>query len=471
MLKITGLGFGEYDFLSVGAVRAFEEADAVVLQTEKTPCAAEIRKKAKEFYTLDCFFEEAQDFGELYRRAADFIAELSAQKNVVFGILGNLQGNGFTAALRRKTGFEVLAGTSFESAALGFSGKYMEISGFQSAAARDLDQLYLDSSCALVVTEIDNPLLASEVKLFLGEYYNDEAEAVWVCGREHRTIPLHKLDAQADYGGGAAIVLPALRDTRRDRYTFGDLLQIMDRLRARDGCPWDLEQTYETLRQYVLEEAYEVVCAVDQKDPAALADELGDLLLQVVFNAQIGKQRGDFNIADVTSNICTKLISRHPHIFGDIKVHSAEDVLVNWEAIKRGEKGLGNTTQAMEDVPAGMSALMRANKIQKKAAQVGFDWNNAGEALAKIKEETLELEAEIKDGSASDMEGEAGDLLFAVVNVLRLLKINPEVALARANQKFIDRFRYVEQKAGANLSLMSLAEMDAIWDEAKRLGL
>lgn len=470
MLKVTGLGCGEYDFLSIGAARAFEEADAVILQTEKMPCAQEIRKRAKEFYTLDSFFDAAQDFDTLYGQAADFIAEASAQKDVVFGVLGSLHANGFVAALRGKTDFEVIAGTSFESEGLGFSGKYMEIGPYQSAAARDLKKLHPDSSCALVVTEIDNPLLASEVKLFLSEYYDDETDTVWVCGSTHRKIPLHELDRQTDFGAGATAVLPSLKDMARERFTFGDLVDIMDRLRGRDGCPWDLEQTHETLRQYVLEEAYEVVEAVDQKDPAALADELGDLLLQVVFHAQIGKQRGEFNIADVTSNICSKMISRHPHIFGDTKARTADDVLVNWEAIKRTEKGLGNTTQAMEDIPLGMSALMRANKIQKKAAGAGFDWDNAGQALHKIKEETLELEAEMQSGRPEDMEGEAGDLLFAVVNVIRLLHINPEVALLRANRKFIGRFRYVEQKAGAKLTSMSLAEMDGLWDEAKRLG-
>jgi MazG family protein len=471
MLKITGLGCGEYDFLTIGAMRAFEEAEIVILQTDKMPCAKEIYQKAKEFYTLDSFFEKAQDFNELYGQAADFIAGRSAGKNVVFGVLGNLHANGFVAALKNKTDFEVIPGTSFEGEALCFSGKYVEIGAFQSVAARDLKKLHLDSSCALVVTEIDNPLLASDVKLFLTEYYDDETGISWVCGRDSRKIALQELDLQTNFGTGASIVLPALKDTARVRFTFGDLVDIMDRLRGRDGCPWDLEQTHETLRQYVLEEAYEVVQAVDQNDPVALADELGDLLLQVVFHAQIGKQMGNFNIADVTSNICSKMINRHPHIFGDTQVGSSEDVLVNWEAIKRSEKGLGSTTQAMEDIPLGMSALMRANKIQKKAAHAGFDWDNAGQALEKIKEETVELEAELQSGSKQDMEGEAGDLLFAVVNVLRLLHINPEVALVRANRKFINRFRYVEEKAGANLAVMSLAEMDVLWDDAKRLGL
>ncbi|MEI6100285.1 MAG: nucleoside triphosphate pyrophosphohydrolase, partial [Eubacteriales bacterium] len=322
-----------------------------------------------------------------------------------------------------------------------------------------------------IVTEIDNPLLASEVKLFLSEVYDDETQVVWVCGSRHKQLLLCELDREADFGTGVSVVLPPLKGTARIRYTFGDLLQIMERLRGRDGCPWDLEQTHETLRQFVLEEAYEVVDAVDKKDPAALADELGDLLLQVVFHAQIGKQRGEFDIMDVTSNICNKMISRHPHIFSNTLVRSSDDVLTNWEAIKRKEKSIENHTQAMEDIPAGMSALMRAYKIQKKAAQTGFDWKNAADAFEKIKEELGEFEDEMNSGNTADMEKEAGDILFAVVNVLRQLKINPEVALGRTSQKFINRFRYVEQKAGDDLGSLSLAQLDVFWDEAKSLGL
>jgi tetrapyrrole methylase family protein/MazG family protein len=213
------------------------------------------------------------------------------------------------------------------------------------------------------------------------------------------------------------------------------------------------------------------VHAVDTKDPAALADELGDLLLQVVFHAQIGSQRGEFDITDVLSNICSKMILRHPHIFGNVTVGGAEEVVTNWEAIKRGEKGLSTYSETMEDIPAGMSALMRAAKIQKKAAQAGFDWENAADAYAKVKEEVNEFEEEVKSRRMDDMESEAGDLLFAWVNVLRLMKINPEVALTRTNQKFISRFRFIEQNASSDLKNLTLKELDSLWEEAKRQGL
>lgn len=470
MLKMICLANGEYELLTVGAVRALAEADAVVLQTERAACAGRIRGEAKEFYTLDPIFETAQDYEELYEKAADFIAEMVSHKNVVFGVMGSLSANGFAAALRGKTALDVIPGASFESVAQSVAGKEMDIGAFQSIAAGDIRKLDLNSGAAVMVTGIDGFLVASEVRLFLEGYY-ENAEALLIDGRDTRRIPLEELDRQSGYGTGCTLVLPPLAGNERARYTFGDLVAIMERLRSPGGCPWDLKQTHETLRQYVLEEAYEVVEAVDKKDPDALADELGDLLLQVVFHAQIGRQRGEFDITDVTSNICAKMILRHPHIFGSVTVAGAEEVVTNWEAIKRTEKGHSCIAQTMEDVPAGMSALMRAYKIQKKAAQAGFDWEDAAGALEKAEEEVFELKDELSGGRLDTIETEAGDLLFAWVNVLRKAGINPEVALARATRKFTARFAFIERNAGADLKDLTLAQMDKLWEEAKKAGL
>lgn len=470
MLKIISLANGDYELLTAGALRAVAEAETVVLQTEKAACSQQIREEAKEFYTLDGFFESAGDFEELYEKAADFICGLASEKTVVFGVMGSLTASGFAAALRKRTAFEAVPGASFESVAQSIAGGYMDVGAFQSVAARDIGSLDLNSGAAVMVTGIDSPFAASDVKLFLEGYYED-AEGVLINGAEHRLLPLAELDRQPDYGTGCTLVLPALAGTGRTRYTFGDLLSIMARLRSPGGCPWDLKQTHETLRQYVLEEAYEVAAAVDEGDPASLADELGDLLLQVVFHAQIGRQSGEFDITDVVSNICRKLILRHPHIFGSVRVNGAEDVITNWEAIKRSEKGHSSTTQAMEDVPAGMSALMRAYKIQKKAAQVGFDWEQAAGALEKAREEEKEFMDECSGGDPDKIEAEAGDLLFAWVNALRKAGVNPEVALARATRKFTARFAFVEQNAGAELKDLTLAQMDELWEAAKKAGL
>ena len=470
MLKMICLANGNYDLLTMGALRALKEADAVVLQTEQAACAAQIARDAKAFYTLDRFFKEAQDFEELYANGAEFVCGLALEKTVVFGVMGSLTSNGFAAALRERTTFETVPGASFESVAQCIAGGHMDIGAFQSVAAQDIKTMDLDSFAAVMVTGIDGPLLASETRLFLERYYED-TKAVFINGEDSRLIPLAELERQPDFGTGCTLVLPALSKTERKRYTFGDLVSIMEKLRGPGGCPWDLKQTHETLRPYVLEEAYEVAAAIDEQDPDALADELGDLLLQVVFHAQIGSKRGTFDITDVASHICSKMILRHPHIFGNVTVNGAEEVVTNWEAIKRTEKGHNSTAQTMEDVPQGMSALMRAYKIQKKAAQAGFDWEDTAGAIAKIKEETAELESELAGTDTDRIEDEAGDLLFAWVNALRKAGVNPEVALFRATRKFTARFDWMERHAKDRFADLSLAQMDELWEAAKKAGL
>ncbi len=264
----------------------------------------------------------------------------------------------------------------------------------------------------------------------------------------------------------------------KDSYQFGELVDLLDFLRSPEGCPWDREQSHQSIQSSLIEEAWEVIDALACGDPLKFKDELGDVLLQVVFHAQIAKESGDFCIDDVVTNICRKLISRHTHIFGEDEADNPVDVLSTWEANKKEEKGLRSESDVLRDVPKRFPALIRAFKIQKKAANVGFDWPTVQGAEEKIKEETEELLALVhrqSDGLTAEREErileEAGDLLFAVVNTLRHLKIDPELALHKANEKFIRRFSAVEEKAtgvGKKLQEMSLEEMDALWEEAKK---
>jgi tetrapyrrole methylase family protein/MazG family protein len=258
---------------------------------------------------------------------------------------------------------------------------------------------------------------------------------------------------------------------KKERYDFQDLLDIMVRLRAPDGCPWDREQDHKSLKRYLIEEAYEVLEAIDEERPDKLCDELGDLLLQVIFHAQIAKENGQFDMGDVIHGISAKMINRHRHVFGDEEAETPDDVMVIWEKVKKSEKGHETQTQVLKDVPGNLPALMRSFKVQQKAAQVGFDWDDVKDALLKVKEEITELEDAYARGDSAKTEEELGDLLFAVVNVSRFMKVQPELALTATTNKFIRRFEYVETEAakqGRKLTEMSLAEMDALWDEAKR---
>jgi tetrapyrrole methylase family protein/MazG family protein len=256
----------------------------------------------------------------------------------------------------------------------------------------------------------------------------------------------------------------------KDKYDFNDLLEIMARLRAENGCPWDREQTHESLRIYLIEETYEVLEALDAGDMGKFCNELGDLLLQIVFHARIAEELGAFDIGDVTTEICRKLISRHTHIFGDAAADTPEQVVENWEAIKKKEKKLKSQTSVLKDIPANLPALMRSYKVQQKAAMVGFDWDNTDDVFRKIDEEIEELRDVYKSKNVERITDELGDALFALVNLARFLKVQPELALTGTINKFIKRFEFIEQqsqKTGRKLEEMSLAEMDELWNEAK----
>lgn len=246
---------------------------------------------------------------------------------------------------------------------------------------------------------------------------------------------------------------------------FHELVRVMARLRSPDGCPWDREQTHSSLRPYLLEEAYEALEAVDAEDWARLCDELGDVLLQVVFHAQLASEREDFDIQDVCAGIVTKLKRRHPHVFADAVAESPEEVLARWEKLKRQEKGYEGRRSALDGVPAAMPALQRAHKLQKRAARVGFDWDGMEGPRAKIDEEL----AEVDEAGAAEVEDEIGDLLFAVVNLARFLGVEPEGALRRANARFVRRFRAIERAAGSaeQLREMDLQQMDELWEQVK----
>ena len=255
---------------------------------------------------------------------------------------------------------------------------------------------------------------------------------------------------------------------------FQRLVEIMARLRAPGGCPWDRAQSRQDLKPYLVEETYEVLDAIEKGDPGLLQEELGDLLLQVVFHAQIASEDGDFSIEDVCRGINEKLVRRHPHVFGEVQAETAEEVLVNWEAIKTAEKAEKNGGETVPSVLAGvpkvLPALLKAYRLQQKAARVGFDWEERGQVEAKVREEWAELNEAVAQGDKDHVREELGDFLFALVNLSRFLDIDPEDALQLANGKFMRRFRGIEEEAkarGRDIHGMTLAEMDEIWDLIK----
>ena len=256
---------------------------------------------------------------------------------------------------------------------------------------------------------------------------------------------------------------------------FAELVEIMARLRGEGGCPWDREQTHESIKPYLIEETYEVLEAIDDQDLAKLCEELGDLVLQVVFHAQMAEEAEAFSIADVLASINDKLRRRHPHVFGDVKAETAQEVLFNWEQIKQAERRREKGEASLLDgVPRELPALLRAHRLQEKAARVGFDWAEAQEVLRKVEEELAELRVAMQAQGTDRMESEMGDLLFALVNLSRFIAVNPEEALRKTIARFIARFRFIEEelvRRGRSLKQASLQEMDALWADAKARGL
>ena len=249
-------------------------------------------------------------------------------------------------------------------------------------------------------------------------------------------------------------------------HPFDRLVSIMCELRKK--CPWDRKQTRESLRPYLIEEAYEVLDAIDSGNPEKLKEELGDLMLQAVFHAEIAKERGEFDIYDVIDFLCNKLIYRHPHVFGDAKVKDAEEVLRNWEKLKQKEKN--HEGSVLDGVPKELPALIQAFRLQEKAAKVGFDWDRTEDVIAKVEEEWKELKEAIRNGDKEAMEHELGDLLFAIANLSRFIGVEPEGALRNCNMRFKKRFGFIEKKLkeeGKSPEEVSLAEMDKLWEEAK----
>jgi tetrapyrrole methylase family protein/MazG family protein len=477
-VTIAGLGSGRSEHLTVGLMGRLKFAKRIVLQTGEVEAAGYLKEKGIVFETLDSLYESAEDFDALNKSITE--AVLKAE-DTCFCVLGAPYANTavkeiLAEASRRGMEVEMLPGIGLEEPALCAAASRKAFNGGAAVIklpASAIEGFQPDTDALVCITEIDTPYIAALVKDKLSSLYGDEKDIGVYDGNTCQKMKLYELDRLPAYRYDTAAVIPPDALTEKERFTFADLVRIMDILRSPGGCPWDREQTHVSLKQYLLEETYEVLEAVDEKDPDKLADELGDVLLQVVFHAVIASEKGEFGVSDITTAICSKLISRHTHIFGDATAKTPRDVMVNWEAVKKAEKGHETYTEVLKDIPKSLPALMRSYKVQKKAANIGFDWDSPLGAIEKIKEEAWELQEEFIRGDKDKMSMEAGDLLFSMVNLLRMLHIQPELALKKTTDKFVSRFEIMEKLAksrGRDLKGMSLAEMDSLWDEAKKIG-
>lgn len=477
-MKLTIVPLSTPGSLTRAAAEAVRGAQRLYLQTAEHPSARWILDAGIPFVSLDALYHESEDFDALNEAAVETL--LSPGPDAVFAVPGRgpgaaLRGKLLRAAAERKIEVCLLPGSGYAEAALAL------IPGMPLGDARILEASALpkplDPYVQLVVEEIDTRLRACAVKLALVEYYPDDYP-VFFCHMEDdgtyrvASIPLFELDRQAKYFAADVLALPAATFEQLSRHGLEGLTGVTARLRAPGGCPWDAEQTHESLEKSLIEEAYEVLDAIERSDADALCEELGDLLLQIVFHAQLEQEVRSFTMRDVTTGIVSKLIYRHPHVFGTTQVSGSAEVLANWEQLKKKEKHQHTLTEAMESIPRGFPALMRAQKLQKKAASVGFDWANASGALEKLAEESDELREALalEQGEARVFE-EAGDLLFSAVNAVRLAGCDAELALGKACDKFLERFAELERSVvadGLSLNELDLNALNARWELIKK---
>ena len=453
--------------MTLSSWRAIERAPKLYLQTTEHPSARPVLEAGFDFVSMDDLYAASTDYDELNAAIAD---RLTSGGSAVYAVMGGgcfAQLPCIQAACAEK-GFELiqLPGVPYYEAA------FPDAQTGQVYTANDLPH-DLDTDAALYISELDNPLLAGEVKLKLQRFYPDDHPVILAVQQPsgsyvRRTVPLYALDREKGFFASTVLFVPALPFEKKQTYGYEDLLYVLRRLRAPDGCPWDREQTHESLKKDMREECYELMDAIDEQSDEHIIEECGDVLMNVLFHPIIGEEQGRYDDRDVTTEIVKKLIYRHPHVFGTVHVSSSEEVLKNWDALKQKEKGQQTVTATLRSVPRSFPALLRAEKVQKKARKVGFDFDTARDAFYKIGEETQELQEAMDAGR--DIEKEMGDLLFAVMNVCRLLGLDGEETLHRATDKFIRRFEQMEKNvetAGKKLTEMTLEEMDVYWEMAK----
>lgn len=477
-ISIVGLGPGDYSLISQGALEMLQSSSRIFLRTEKHPTVDKLKEIIK-YTSLDYFYDKEENFENVYSKISEFIIDLSKEGDLVYAVPGHPRVAERTVSIiesiAKEKGIEVetIASMSFVDAMF----NYLAIDpadGFKLVDAFEIENSYIDTNTSMIITQIYDHFIASNIKLKLMEYYDYDQEVCIVNGagvknlESKKYVQLHELDRSENlFDYLSSLYIP--KSSKNMYNTVHDLEKIMSTLRSPSGCDWDKKQTHESLKKYVIEEAYELCQAIDNDDLDEMIEELGDILLQVIFHCQIGAEEGYFDLKEVVNGICKKLIHRHPHVFNneDIDMNTFEKT---WEELKQQEKGESNITEGLKRIPKHLPALIKAEKIQHKAALVGFDWDKIEDVLKKIEEEYKELLDECKAGNIKYIKEELGDLLFSIVNLARFLKIDPEEALNCTNQKFINRFEFMEQSAvGFNRKFedMTLQEKDALWNKAK----
>lgn len=478
-ITLLGLGPGNPTLLTRQAWHLLENISEIYLRTKQHPVVDGL-PPGLQVHSFDHLYDREDEFENVYNQIVERILELGLQPN---GVVYAVPGHPFIAettcpeianrAREADIPLRIIPGLSF-------------IEPVMNALNRDLlphtalvDALEMatahvppfPASAPAVVAQLHSKLVASDVKLTLMSVYPDEhivylVHAAGTMGEKVESLPLYEIDRSDQIGLLSTLYIPPLGPA----FSFEAFQEIIAHLRAPDGCPWDREQTHQTLRPHLLEEAYEVISAIDADDPEAMREEFGDLLLQIVLHAQIASEIGEFNISDVIERVHTKIVNRHPHVFSDMELREVDSVLLNWERMKaeerlangEGDKGL------LEGVAKALPALIQAEQFQKRASRVGFDWKDIQSVIDKVEEELVEVHRAKDHGVRAE---EVGDLIFAVVNLARWYDVDAESALREANNRFKKRFNKIEQAVRTqNRSIPDLSpdELESLWQASKQ---
>jgi tetrapyrrole methylase family protein/MazG family protein len=480
-ITILGLGPGNPSQMTREAWEVITAAEELWLRTRQHPTIAAL-PASLHLESFDDLYEAGESFEDVYAGIVDKILQLGKREQ---GVIYAVPGDPFIAETTgpeiarqaRLAGLNVriVNGLSFMEPAFSALGldPFPQIT---LVDALELSQRHVPTfpvDKPALVAQIYSRLVAAEVKTTLTSIYPDDhlVTMVHAAGTESEIleiVPLYEIDRSTHIGLLTLLYVPPMGQGS----SFEAFQEVVARLRAPDGCPWDQEQTHQSLRPHLLEEAYETLAALDSDDPQQMAEEFGDLLLQIVLNAQIGSEEGGFSMLDVLKGIHDKIIRRHPHVFGDEQIRDVKNVLQNWEKLKADERKTNGESNKglMDGVPLALPALVQAQEYQDRAARVGFDWQNIEGVLEKIVEEIDEIQ---RANNSVELADEIGDLFFALVNLARWKQVDAESALRSTNMKFKQRFAHIEQvaqKQGRKVSELSLDEMEAAWQEAKRPG-
>ena len=467
-LTIIGLGIDEND-ITKKALDIIKGAEKLVVRTFHTFSFNAVKNLNKKVISLDSVYEKSRNFNTLNLNLAKEVLNLLKTEDVVYLVDGSAtEDNSCKELLKRHKNCEIISGVSNKDKCL----ERLKISTTNVSSLSAYDVLCdCEFSLPAVIYAVDSKNIASDIKLKLFSLVGEEFDVFVASNDFTKKVKIYELDRLSTYDYSTSIYIPFIELTKKQRFTYNDLLEILRILRGENGCMWDREQTPKSIEKNLLEETYELLDAIEKDDDEQIIEEAGDVLLQVAFYTIFGEESLRYDSGDILSGVCLKLITRHTHVFGSDVAKNQEEALISWNKNKAVEKGYKSGYEYIDSIPKNLPSLMRAEKVGSRAKKYNFDFNNVEETYAKILEELEEVKQAVKNNNFDEIESECGDLLFSVVNTVRKLGVDAETALNRSTNKFIMRFKKLEEyliKNSKDMKEMTIEELDKYYEMLKK---